>query len=514
MHSPLSMSFADDLEHHAQWHKNTPAYVQGEQFITHGQLFERAKQLGSALYNAGVRNQDRVGILSYNSIAYGEVVAATQWSGFILSTVNFRLAAAEMAWIINDAMPSVLFFEAQYIPMLEQIRESLTSINTFVCIDGQAGWAIHYDAFIATGDTAGPPIKGHEQDPCCLIYTSGTTGRPKGCLWGQRELRHISQLDACYANLQQPDRILIVMPMFHIGGLVLSLSQHGRGGTAYLHRQFETEDIINSIETDKLTVLLLAPTMIQMLLATPNIEQRDLSSVRTILYSAAPMPSTLLLRAIDIFKGCDFVNMFGQTEVVPCALSSQQHLPNGTEQERKRLLSIGQPYPNMAVKIIDHNGNECPQGEAGELLAQGVAMFRGYWNNSVATANTLRNGWVHTGDVARIEDGFIYLVDRKKDVIISGGENIYSREVEEAVLQHSSVSECAVIAVPDPKWGETVCAIVVLKNNQQASAENIINHSRQLIASYKKPKQVIFVTELPKLVTGKIDKKSLRKQFS
>jgi acyl-CoA synthetase (AMP-forming)/AMP-acid ligase II len=205
--------------------------------------------------------------------------------------------------------------------------------------------------------------------------------------------------------------------------------------------------------------------------------------------------------------------MFGQTEVVPCALSAQQHLPNGTEAERKRLLSVGQPYPNMAVKVVDEQGEECPEGVAGELLAQGVAMFRGYWNNSVASAETLRNGWVHTGDMARIEDGFIYLVDRKKDVIISGGENIYSREVEEAVLQHPKVSECAIIGIPDDKWMEVVCAIVVLKPNARLGESELIEHCKQLLASYKKPRKVIFVDELPKLVTGKIDKKVLRKQY-
>ncbi|KJS06221.1 MAG: AMP-dependent synthetase [Gammaproteobacteria bacterium BRH_c0] len=514
MHSPLPLSFADDLERHALWHTNHPAYVQGDQRISHGELLQRAKQLGSALYQAGVRHQDRVGILAHNSIAYGEVIAACQWSGFILSTVNFRLAAAEMAWIINDAMPSVLFFEAHYLAVIAELRPILTSVTTFVCMDGEADWAINYDSFIASGDPHGPPCKGREEDPCCLIYTSGTTGRPKGCLWGQRELRHIAQLDACYANLQQPDRILIVMPMFHIGGLVLSLSQHGRGGTAYLYPHFDAEAIINAIEKDRLTVLLLAPTMVQMLLATPGIEQRDLSSVRTILYSAAPMPSTLLLRAIEVFRGCDFVNLFGQTEVVPCALTPQQHRPLGTDQERKQLLSIGQPYPNMEVKVIDENGADCPDGVAGELLARGVAMFRGYWNNSVASASTLRNGWVHTGDVARIEDGFIYLVDRKKDVIISGGENIYSREVEEAVLQHHAVSECAAIGIPDEKWLEIVCAVVVLKNAAPLTAEDLIEHTRQLLASYKKPRKVIFVDELPKLVTGKIDKKALRKHYS
>jgi acyl-CoA synthetase (AMP-forming)/AMP-acid ligase II len=514
MHSPLALSFADDLKHNARWHKNTPAYVQGKRSINHGELFDRARLLGSALYNIGVRKQDRVAILSMNSIEYGEVLAATQWSGYILSTINFRLAPPEKAWVINDAKPRVLFFEKRYTDVLEKIRDQLDSIHTYICIDAEIDWAQSYARFIASGDAIGPPVNGREEDPCCLIYTSGTTGRPKGCVWGQRELRHVAQLDACYANLQQPDRIMIVMPMFHVGGLTLSLSQLGRGGTVYLFQQFDPEELISSIEADKLTVLLLAPTMIQMLLDSPGIEARDLSSVRAVIYSAAPMPSPLLLRAIKIFNGCDFINMFGQTEVIPCTLSSQQHMPQGSAEERKRLLSIGQPLPNMAVKIVDDNGEECLEGTAGELLAKGVGMFRGYWNNSVATAETLRDGWVHTGDIARIENGYVYLVDRKKDVIISGGENIYSREVEEALLRHTSVAECAVIGVADPEWGEAVCAVLVLKAGGSVSSEEIVSHCQSQIASYKKPKRVVFVDELPKLITGKIDKKFLRAQFS
>jgi acyl-CoA synthetase (AMP-forming)/AMP-acid ligase II len=297
--------------------------------------------------------------------------------------------------------------------------------------------------------------------------------------------------------------------------LILSLSQHVPGGTAYLYRQFEPREIIEGIEREKLTVLLLAPTMVQMLLDSPGIDEADMSSVRTILYSAAPMPSTVLRRAIDVFDGCGFVNLFGQTEICMFCLSPMQHKPNGTEAERRQLTSVGQPYPNLEAKILDDEGNECPTGVAGEIVARSNAMFRGYWNNSPATMATLRDGWVHTGDMGRIdEDGFLYLVDRKKDMIISGGENIYSREVEEAIIQHPAVSECAVIGLPDPKWGENVCAIITLKDGQRASGPEIIEHTRQLIASYKKPKKVIIVDALPKLVTGKINKVELRRQYA
>ena len=194
-------------------------------------------------------------------------------------------------------------------------------------------------------------------------------------------------------------------------------------------------------------------------------------------------------------------------------MSSEQHKPNGTEQERKQLTSVGQPYPNLQARIIDEDGNDVPEGEAGEIVARSGAMFRGYWNNSKATVETLRDGWVHSGDMGRIEDGFLYLVDRKKDMIISGGENIYSREVEEAVIQHQAIAECAVIGLPDPKWGENVCAVVTLKTNASIEEQALIEHCKSLIASYKKPKKVIVVDELPKLVTGKVNKVALRDMF-
>jgi acyl-CoA synthetase (AMP-forming)/AMP-acid ligase II len=515
MHSYLPLSFADDLEHNARWYADNPAYVEGSRQLSHAGLLTQGKRLASALYKASVRRQDRVGILSMNSIEYGVVIAACQWAGFILATVNFRLAPPEVAYIINDGAPKVLIFEAQYFSIIEKLRPQLPSVQTYVCIGGHSDWAVAYETFLASGDDAGPPVRAREEDPCCLIYTSGTTGRPKGCLWGHRELRQLVQVDTWLCDMQPPDRVLIVMPMFHTGGLVISQSQHVRGGAAYLYRQFDPAEVIKAIERDRLTILLLAPTMVQMVLEHPSIAAADLSSVRTIIYSAAPMPLPVLKRALEVFNGCGFVNLYGQTEICMFCLSPLQHRPEGTERERKWLASVGKPYPNLLVRIVDDDGNDCPTNVAGEIVAKSGAMFRGYWNNSIATVETLRDGWCHTGDMGRVdEDGFLYLVDRKKDMIITGGENVYSREVEEALLQHAAVSECAVIGQPDPKWGENVCAVIKLRGQASVTEQELIEHTRTLIASYKKPKRIIFVDALPKLVTGKINKLELRKLYA
>jgi acyl-CoA synthetase (AMP-forming)/AMP-acid ligase II len=426
--------------------------------------------------------------------------------------VNYRLAAPEMAYIINDSSPRVLFFEAQYLPVIEQLRAQLPSVETYVCMGGSATWACSYDDFMAQGDPVGCSYRAQEDDIACLIYTSGTTGKPKGCILGQREMRAMAQCMSVETRSGPGDRILLVMPLFHIGATAMQLGIHFRGGAVVLHRQFDPEQLLKAVHHDGITILHLAPTLVQMALDHPAVATTDFSSVQTLVYSAAAMPLPLLKRAMDKL-GNIFVNLYGQTEVFSSGLLREQHRPNGSEREKQWLTSVGQPFPNTLVRIVDDQGNICPSGTPGEIVVKSVAMARGYWNNHAATLDTFRDGWCHTGDVGVFDaDGMLYLVDRKKDVIISGGENIYSREVEDAVLTHPAVSECAVIGMPDAKWGETVCAVVVFRPGQQASAEAIIDHTKTLIASYKKPKQVRVVAAIPKMPTGKIDKKALRVQ--
>ncbi|MDY0012249.1 MAG: long-chain-fatty-acid--CoA ligase [Rhodocyclaceae bacterium] len=514
MHNFLPLSLGHLLETNARRFRDVPAWVMGERSITHGELLIRARQLASALHNTGLRRQDRVGILSMNSLEYAETLAAAQYSGIIVATVNFRLAGPEMRYIINDATPEVLIFEAQYLPVIETLRSELPSVKTYVCIGGETEWAQNYEAFVASGDPAGPGFVATEDDIYCIVYTSGTTGKPKGCVWGHRETLAAGQICSGEMQTGPTDRILLVMPLFHVGAMWMGLAVSYRGGTCYLHRQYDPDHALDTIGRERITVLHFAPTMVHMLLESPKAASCDFSSVRTVVYSAAPMPTPLLRQAIKMF-GRVFINLYGQSEVITSGLDRGLHHPDGTERERRWLSSVGHPFPNTLVRIVDDHGQDCPQGEPGEIVVKTVCMFRGYWNNSAATLNTIRDGWCFSGDMGRIdEDGILYLVDRKKDMIISGGENIYSREVEEAVLQHLAVSECAVIGQPDDKWGEVVCAVVVLKAGMSATEEELIDHAKTLIASYKKPKQVIFAKELPKLATGKINKIELRNLYT
>jgi acyl-CoA synthetase (AMP-forming)/AMP-acid ligase II len=510
----LPLTLADTLETNASLYPDHVAFVCGDRRLTHRQYLERSRRLASAWYKLGVRRQDRISILAQNSMEYLEVYGAGEVSGFITATVNWRLAGPEMEFIINDAAPKVLVFDEAYAPIIDSFRKRLKGVERFVCIGTAPAWADEYEDVLSSGDVGGPPCRASEEDIAYLIYTSGTTGRPKGCILGQREMRHFALTMSPSQHSTPADRCLLMMPFFHIGAKVIQLGQHYVGGTVFIQRGFDAEAVLKCIATERITITHMAPVMVQMLFDSPNIGAYDVTSLHTLIYSAAPMPTPVLKRGLKLW-GDVFMQMYGQTEGIVTGLWHHQHRPDGSEQDRERLGSVGQPYNGVQLRLIDDSGGEVPQGVPGEVTYRSTAMFRGYWNNSAATIETLRGGWCHSGDIGKLDkEGFLYLVDRKKDMIISGGENIYSREVEEAVVQHPAVSECAVIGMPDDKWGEGVCAIVVLKQGMSASEDDLITHSQALIASYKKPRKIVFVNDIPKLPSGKVNKIELRKTYA
>jgi acyl-CoA synthetase (AMP-forming)/AMP-acid ligase II len=312
----------------------------------------------------------------------------------------------------------------------------------------------------------------------------------------------------------EDDRVALPMPFFHMGAKSLQIASHWVGGAALVLREFRPQTYLKMIEKYRITKCHLAPTMIQMLLGETNIAQYDLSSVNMIMYSSSAMPTPVLRRAIQFF-GNVFQNNYGMSEGLGTALDPEQHKPDGTAKEQRRLQSVGIPLPNAEAMIFRDDGSEAEVGEAGEVAFKSEAMFRGYWNNSIATAEALRDGWYRTGDIGKMdEDGYIYLIDRKKDMIITGGENVYSREVEEALIGHSDILEAAVIGVPDVKWGEAVLAVIVPRPEADLTEAAVIEHCRNVIASYKKPRKVVFVSELPKFASGKINKVSLRQAYA
>ncbi len=307
------------------------------------------------------------------------------------------------------------------------------------------------------------------------------------------------------------DVSLIVMPLFHVGAKIESLVFLLLGGTIVLHRAFEVAAVLETIQRERITAAHFAPVMIGRLLDAPDFKSYDLSTLRNVHYASAPMPVPLLRRALAIF-GPIFTQVYGMTECLTgTMLKAHQHRPDGSAADIRRLSSAGQPFLGCDVRIVRPDGSDCAVGEVGEILFRNRATMRGYWSNTPATIEALRDGWMHTQDLGTLDDeGFVFVVDRKKDMIISGGENIYSWEVEEALRTHEAVAEAAVVAVPDPEWGEAVKACIVLRPGATASADELIQHCRARIASYKKPRSIDFMDELPRLFNGKVDKKALR----
>ena len=507
-------TLADLLERSERFFPDVEAVVCEDVRRTYRELLERGRRLANGLAGLGVLPQDRVGMLAMNCPEYFDYFTACHLAGFIASTVNFRLAPPEAQFIINDAAQSVLIFEDTYTELVSSIRDHLPSVKVYICIgDKTPPWAVSYETLIASASTQAPAYRPKPEDPAHLIYTSGTTGRPKGVIRSQAGALSMAYSQAMMMEMKVNGRILIMMPMFHLGAISMFLPQQLHGGTVFLHRNFDPEAILADIEREKVITTHMAPTMVQMLLDHPNIQAYDLSSLETLCYSAASMPVALLKQALDVF-GPIFLNSWGATEGIGTALAKQFHKLEGSEQEIGRLASIGQPQQGSDIRIVDDNGNDCPIGQPGEMLLRSGNLMSYYWNNSAATIEALRGGWYHSGDIAYAdEQDFLFLVDRKKDMIISGGENIYSQEVEQALMHHPGVADCAVIGVPDEKWGESVKAIVVAAQETVLCAEDLIEHCTTLIARYKRPKSIAFVDTLPRLPSGKVNKVELRQNY-
>lgn len=511
----IMQSMRELVERNERLHGEDRHLIYGEQSRTFRQFAERARRLASSLHRLGLRHQDRVAILAMNCPEYLDVYGAGEVSGYIIAPVNFRLAAPEILYILTSAAPKVVVFEQQYSAVIEQLRAQLPGVQAFICIGDQVpAWALEFEAVLASGAAEGPPMAPQLSDVASLMYTSGTTGRPKGVMLTHEGMLALCESWAFELGADVGDRILLSMPFFHIGARSQGGAVTLRGGAIVMHRTFDPVAILRTVERERITQMHLAPTMVQAVLDVPDNERYDLSSLRTLNYAAAPMPITLLKRAMQRF-GPIMINGYGQTEGAGTVLRKHYHRPQGTDKDLKRLTSIGQPTLDARVRIVDEMDSEVPAGTVGEICLRSAQNMLGYWNDSVNTLQALRGGWLHTGDMGCMdEDGFVYLVDRKKDMIISGGENIYSREVEEALLAHSSLADVAVIGVPDAYWGEAVKGIVVVKPGAQVTAADLIAHCKQLIASYKCPKSVAFVDALPRLPSGKLNKVQLREMYA
>ena len=476
----------------------------------------RASRLAGALGRLGCVPGDRIGMLALNCDRYLEYFFACAWGGFVFVPINTRLAPPEIAFWLADSGCSALMIDDAFLPILDEFRAHAPDVRNIVRVgDGPAPTGmLAYEDLIASGPAVAD-AGGSGDDLAGIFYTGGTTGRSKGVMLSHRNIA--ANLMFCsHAFGLTPESVYIhAAPMFHMADGAATFLVTALGGKHVFLPRFEPGVMIEAIERLRVTATLIVPTMINMIVHHQRIETADTSSLRRIFYGASPMPEAVIRRALKVLPHTGFVQAYGQSEAAPCMtfLTSEYHTTDGPF--AGKLKAAGRAAIGCEIAILDANDEKVPPGTVGEICGRGDNVMLGYWKQPEITARTLRNGWLHTGDGGYIdEDGFVYVVDRVKDMIISGGENVYSAEVEQALYQHPDVAECAVIGIPDETWGEAVHAIVRAKPGTAPQAEALIAHCKTQIAHYKCPRGVTSrEAPLPLSGAGKILKTELRKPY-
>jgi acyl-CoA synthetase (AMP-forming)/AMP-acid ligase II len=490
------------------WSGKTPnkaALIDGGRVVTYAQLNDRSNRIANTLIAAGIRPGSHIGFLGKNSAAFFEIWLGANKAGCALAPLNWRSAAAELVEVIHDANVSLIFAGRDFTELAERVRQATETAVQVIPED-------ELDHWFSRGGSADPAIAVPDHATALLGYTSGTTAAPKGVPITHGALMNWFRAAATEpsVNWDSDDIGLMVMPNFHLAGTLVSLPALYHGASLATLSAFEPAAFIFAVAAHRPTVTCLVPTAIQMLLDRKSEQPADFSSLRRILYAGSPIGQHTLRQALDTFD-CDFVQFYGTTETfIITLLRPEQHRLDNPD----LLKSCGQPMPGVELRIVDPTGRDLPAGEAGEVLVRSPWMFTGYWNKPDATATAIIDGWYHTGDGGiRDQDGNLYLVDRLKDMIVSGGENIYSAEVERALAGHPSVQSVAVVGAPDEKWGERVVAFVVPYPDRSVEVSDLVSYCRELIAGYKVPKEIHLMDALPQTASGKVQKAALRQQL-
>jgi acyl-CoA synthetase (AMP-forming)/AMP-acid ligase II len=495
-----------------------PAIIHGDRRITYAQFDARVNRLANALQRLGLKQGANVAILQYNCMETYESLFACFKSGLGAVPINYRLHPKEYAFIINHSESQAVIHTPEFTDSILEVRSLIPQARHLISISGARGELLDYESLLGEEVDNFSDIDVSPDDLAWLFYTSGTTGMPKGAMLTHRSLLAMTMnfYSDIAPGLTHDDVILHAAPLSHGSGLY-GLPNIAKGATNVIlaSKSFDPEIVFQTIEKFRITNMFAAPTMIKMLIDHPAIDRYDLSSLRSLNYGGAPMLVEDLKKAIGKLGPC-LVQVYGQGEspMTISYLPHWAHKADGNPEEIARLGSAGIARTDVEVKIFNEEDKELPIGHIGEIVTRSDLVMKGYWKNPEATASTLKNGWLHTGDVGYIDkNGYLFIMDRSKDMIISGGENIYPREIEEVLIRHPAVREVSVIGVPDPKWGEAIKAVVALNPGMAASEQELIEFCRDSIASYKKPKSVDFVSELPKSNTGKILKRELRSQY-
>ena len=510
------MSLSHAVRRAVQINSDGPALRLADGDVSWAAFAERVARFAGGLHALGVAPGDRVAILALNSHRYLEFFFGAAWAGAVFVPINIRLADEEIVHWLGDSESSVLFVDAAFADRIPSLMAALPALRHVVYVDDGApphGF-LAYEKWIGAASPA-PDAGRQGDDLAALFYTGGTTGRSKGVMLTQRNLAANAYNVIPELGFDRDTHWLHAGPMFHIADGVATFAITMVAGTHSFVPRFEPVAVMQAIERTGVTHTLMVPTMINMLVNHPDLGKHRLDGLKGVLYGASPMPAAVIAKALQVLPDCRFTQAYGQTEASPVItlLHHEDHQVSGPRAHR--LAAAGQAVLGMEVAILDPDDRPLPVGEVGEICARGENVMPGYWRQPEQTAAALRNGWLHTGDGGRMDaDGYVYVVDRVKDMIVTGGENVYSAEVENVLYRHAAVAECAVIGIPDESWGEAVHAIVRLKDGQSADADALISHCRSLLANYKLPRSVeIREAPLPVSGAGKILKAELRKPF-
>lgn len=510
-----TQTVADIPRHQAAQRPDADALIFGDRATTWAELDTRSNRVANALVAAGLEPGARVAILDKDSDHLWEAVFGIAKAGSVVMGINWRLAPKEIGFILEDGEARALFVGAEHAGKLGDLRASHPSLETVVVLSGEHPMGPEYTTWRDASPASDPRLPTDPEDVVAQMYTSGTTGLPKGVMLANRSffavVRSMREVGDSWIGWTPDDVSLMGIPSFHIGGIWWAMTGMNAGAAQVVIDTFVAWQALELVPRHGVTKTCMVPAMIQVLLAEPSCAQTDFSTLGCIVYGGSPIPLPFLKQAMARF-GCDFAQIYGLTETGNTAVCLR---PDDHRTEDAELLkAAGRPYPGVTAKVIDEAGKPLPAGEIGEICLHSPANMVGYWNRPEATASTLIDGWVHTGDAGYLDArGYVFVCDRKKDMIIYAGENVYPAEIESVLCDHPAVLEAAVIGVPDDRWGELVKAIVVLKPDQKAKGPHLIAHCRGQLADFKVPKSVTFIDSLPRTPSGKIKKAELRKPY-
>jgi len=479
--------------------------------LTHRQLNDRVNRLANVLLEKGCRRGEGVAVLASNTHKYLEIYFAAGKLGMSVTPLNFRLSDSEITYIVNDSEAVCFLVGDEYEERALSRKAEMAHIRDWITLDAEIEGAESYEALLEGAAGREPDVEVDEDEVAILMYTGGTTGLPKGVLMTHRNIMTAVIAAALGCGFRYDDTTCFVLPLFHVSfwpALAVLLV----GGKVAINRRPDLGEILRLVQDEKCTHINLVPTLYTWLLEYPDIDSFDLSSMRLMSYAGSPFPPEVLKRCIQKF-GDRFMQAYGMTEALGASgLSPWDHVLEG--KGARLLASAGKESLCADIRVVDEEGIPLPMGEVGEIAIRGKHVMKGYWKNEEQTKKTIRNGWFHSGDMGYIDDeGYLFLVDRKADMIVTGGENVYPKETEDVLYEHPAVMECAVVSAPDTKWGERVQAAVVLKEGQKATSEELIEHCRKRLAGYKCPKAIEFWEALPKTPIGKILRKDVKKKF-